>query len=207
MTFALWLTLLGACVLISLTPGAGAVNVMTNTMTLGLRRASWGIAGQQLALVAHIAIVAAGVGVLVAASPAAFRTITYLGGAYLVYLGVRQLLARGGAEHTGSESVVRDEPWWSIVNRGFWVNFTNPKAIVFFLAFLPQFVRPERALLPQYLVVTGTVVTVDVLVMGLVFGLGARALRGVVRSPRGRRRLSIVFGCLFIVLGIALIAL
>lgn len=83
MTFALWLTLLGACSLISLTPGAGAISVMTNTLTLGLRRSIWGIAGQQIALVAHIAIVAAGLGVLVASSPVAFTVITYAGAAYL----------------------------------------------------------------------------------------------------------------------------
>lgn len=203
MTFALWLTLLGACSLISLTPGAGAISVMTNTLTLGLRRSIWGIAGQQIALVAHIAIVAAGLGVLVASSPVAFTVITYAGAAYLIYLGIRQLLSRAPG-HTGSESVTRDEPWWSILNRGFWVNFTNPKAIIFFLAFLPQFIRTDRPILPQYLIVTATVLVVDVLVMSVVFGAGARGFRNLVRSPSGQRRMSITFGCLFIALGISL---
>ena len=206
MTFALWLTLLGACALISLTPGAGAVSVMTNTVALGLRRAIWGIAGQQLALVVHIAIVAGGLGVLIAHSPAAFTAITYAGAAYLVYLGARQLLTRP-PESTGSAAAVRDEPWWSIANRGFWVNLTNPKAIIFFLAFLPQFIRTDRPILPQYLIVSGTVVVVDVLVMSLVFGVGARSFRRLVQSPAGQRRMSMVFGSLFITLGIALVVL
>lgn len=206
MTLALWLTLLGACAVISLTPGAGAVSVMTNTVTLGLRRALWGIAGQQIALIVHILVVAAGIGVLVASSEVAFRVITYIGAAYLIYLGIRQLLSRPEPGE-GSTAVVRHEAARSIFARGFWVNLTNPKAVIFFLAFLPQFIRPERPLVPQYLIVIATVVVVDTIVMGLVFGAGARGFRRFVRDERGQRRMSIVFGTLFILLGIALVLL
>ena len=66
---------------------------MTNSITAGWRRSIWGVAGQQVALVLHLAVVAAGLGVLVARSPIAFSLIRYAGAAYLVYLGVRQLRA------------------------------------------------------------------------------------------------------------------
>ena len=73
--FSLWATLLGASMLISFTPGAGAINTMSNALNSGFRRALWGVLGQQAALIVHLAIVAAGLGVLVASSPVAFSVI------------------------------------------------------------------------------------------------------------------------------------
>ena len=87
---SLWLALAGAGVLISFTPGAGAINTMSNSLNSGFRRSIWGILGQQAALIVHVVIVALGVGVLVASSPVAFNVIRYAGAAYLVYLGIQQ---------------------------------------------------------------------------------------------------------------------
>ena len=164
MQLSLWLALAGAGVLVSFTPGAGAINTMSNSLTSGFRRSIWGILGQQAALVIHVMIVALGVGVLVASSPVAFNAIRYAGAAYLVYLGVRQFLTKPQLDQEQAESL-RNEPAWSMFRRGLWVNLLNPKAIVFFLAFMPQFIRPEQPLLPQYLVLTATVVVIDILVM------------------------------------------
>ena len=94
MSWSLWLTLVATGALISFTPGAGAVNTMANSLGSGWTRSIWGILGQQVALLAHIAVVAAGVGVLVAGSPVLFNLIRYAGAAYLVYLGIRQWRSR-----------------------------------------------------------------------------------------------------------------
>ena len=75
MTLSLWLSLLGASTLISFTPGAGAINTMTNSLNSGFRRSMWGILGQQAALLVHVVIVAAGVGLLVSRSPVFFTAI------------------------------------------------------------------------------------------------------------------------------------
>ncbi len=204
MPFALWLTLLVACLIISLTPGAGAINTMGNSLAYGLRRSIWGILGQQAALVVHIVVVAAGVGVLVASSPVLFETIRYAGAAYLVYLGIRQLLPpRKGARSDPDAAAAATAPTtpesrWSMFRRGLWVNLLNPKAIVFFLAFLPQFIRLDQPLGPQYLTVTITVIVVDIVVMWGVFAVAAHGMRRLTRSPRGRRILDSVFGALFI---------
>ncbi len=266
-SFSLWITLLAACFVISFTPGAGAINTMGNALSHGFRRSIWGILGQQAALIVHIAIVALGVGVLVASSPIAFNVIRYAGAAYLVYLGVRQLLRRpaavaepvAAAESASSEAsgaaeaseasgasgapgapgasgdsrssdarrasdqrepsaAVEVAPdattapsppeWrWSMFRRGLWVNLLNPKAIVFFLAFLPQFIRPSLPLLPQYLVVAATVVVVDVIVMWGFFAFAAHGMRRFTRSARGQRIVDAVFGLLFIAVGILLVFL
>ncbi len=204
MQFSLWLALLGATLVISFTPGAGAINTMSNSLNAGFRRSIWGILGQQAALVIHIVIVALGVGVLVASSPIAFNVIRYAGAAYLIYLGVRQFIAKPSTDESSIE-LRRNEPAWSMFRRGFWVNLLNPKAIVFFLAFLPQFIRLDQPLLPQYMVAAVTVMVVDVLVMWFFFAGAARSFQRFTRDARGQRVLNRVFGSLFVAVG-ALVA-
>ena len=203
MQFSLWLALAGAGVLISFTPGAGAINTMSNSLNAGFRRSMWGILGQQAALVIHVVIVALGVGVLVASSPIAFNVIRYSGAAYLVYLGVRQFLAKPDLEQE-KVAGLRNEPAWSIFRRGFWVNLLNPKAIIFFLAFMPQFIRPEQPLLAQYAVLTATIVAIDILVMWFFFAAAARSFERFTHSARGQLVLNRSFGALFVAVGILL---
>ncbi|TFB17967.1 lysine transporter LysE [Microbacterium sp. 3H14] len=201
MSLAVWFSLLTASVVISLTPGAGAINTMSNAMSQGWRRSIWGIIGQQIALVVHVAIVAAGVGLLVSRSELLFNAIRYAGAAYLVFLGVRLLLARPAAVNVDVDAptpIDLRESHWSMIRRGFWVNLLNPKAIVFFLAFIPQFVRLDEPPLPQYLTLIATVVVVDVIVMWGFFAAAARPFRRLTASARGQRVLNVVFGTLFI---------
>lgn len=203
MQFSLWLALAGAGALISFTPGAGAINTMSNSLNAGFRRSIWGILGQQAALVVHVVIVALGVGVLVASSPVAFNVIRYSGAAYLIYLGIRQFLSKPVVQE-GQTAALRDEPVWSIFRRGFWVNLLNPKAIVFFLAFTPQFIRPDQPLFTQYAVLTATIVAIDILVMWFFFAAAARSFQRFTQTPRGQLVLSKVFGVLFVGVGIFL---
>lgn len=80
--------------------------------------------------------------------------------------------------------------------RGFLVNASNPKALVFFLAVMPQFVVPTAPLLPQYLAIGATMVVVDLVVMGLYTGLAVRLLTWL-RTPRQQTALNRVFSGLF----------
>ncbi|WP_026553488.1 LysE family transporter [Arthrobacter sp. H20] len=202
MTFSVWLALLGAQALISFSPGAGAVNTMSNSLTVGFRRSMWGILGQQVALLVHIAVVAAGVGLLVASSPVAFNVIRFGGAAYLVYLGIRKLLQTPDQEEQAA--VRRVEGAFSLFRRGLWVNLLNPKAIVFFLAFIPQFITPSAPLLGQYGVLAGTVVAIDVLVMWFFYAAAAKSFRRYTQNPRGQMVVNRVFGLLFVAVGILL---
>ena len=198
MSLTVWLSLLTASVVISFTPGAGAINTMSNALNEGWRRAVWGVIGQQLALIVHVVIVAAGVGLLVARSPLLFDVVRYAGAAYLVFLGIRMLLTKPTAVDAIDTHVRLPESRWSMVRRGFWVNLLNPKAIVFFLAFIPQFIRLDQPPLPQYLILIGTVIVVDVLVMWFFFAAAAKPFRRFTRTPRGQRTLNAIFGVLFL---------
>ena len=207
-SLAVWFSLLTATVVISFTPGAGAINTMSNSMNQGWRRSIWGIIGQQIALIVHVAIVAAGVGLLVSRSPVLFNGIRYAGAAYLVYLGIRMILTRPVPVDDGAPApLVPRESHWSMIRRGFWVNLLNPKAIVFFLAFIPQFVRLDQPPLPQYLTLIATVIVVDVLVMWGFFAAAARPFRRLTRTVRGQRILNTVFGILFIAVAALLLLL
>ncbi|WP_345185530.1 LysE family transporter [Microbacterium panaciterrae] len=205
MTATVWLSLVVACLVISLTPGAGAINTMTNSLNEGWRRSIWGIVGQQLALVVHVAIVAAGVGLLVARVPWLFETIRYLGAAYLVFLGVRLIVARVPVAVTEGDDLRPAEGRWPMLRRGFWVNLLNPKAIVFFLAFVPQFIRLDLDPWPQYLLLISTVIVIDVIVMWFVFAATARTFRRLTASRSGQRNLNLVFGALFIAVAVLLL--
>lgn len=195
---AIWLSLLAATVVICITPGAGAINTMSNSLAVGWRRSIWGVLGQELALLAHIVIVAAGVGVLVANTPALFNVIRYVGAAYLVYLGVRLIFTKPQAPAADSEGARRANTRSAMLRRGFWVNLLNPKAIVFFLAFIPQFIDVDAPILPQYLILIATAVGVDVIVMWGFFAVAARPFRRYTATARGQRVLNSVFGALFV---------
>ncbi|WP_315913903.1 LysE family transporter [Arthrobacter sp. lap29] len=203
MQFSLWLALVGAGAMISLTPGAGAINTMSNALTSGFRRSFWGILGQQVALVIHVIVVAAGVGIIVSSSPFLFLLIRYVGAAYLVYLGIRKLLAKAETADAG-DAPAAVEHGFSMFRRGLWVNLLNPKAIVFFLAFMPQFIRPSEPLLAQYVILTATVVVIDIIVMWFVFAAGAKQLKHLTTSERGQLILNRIFGILFIGVGVTL---
>lgn len=196
MELDVWLAYFAACWVISLTPGAGAIASMTSGLSYGFRRGYWNALGLQLALALQIGIVAAGVGALLATSELAFGLIKWLGVAYLAYLGWRQWRAPVG--HPAAERAARPlgRPL-TLVLRGFLVNASNPKAIVFILAVLPQFLDPGRRLLPQYLLMAATMIGVDLVVMAGYTGLAARVLH-LLRQPHQQRLLNRSFAGMFV---------
>lgn len=204
MALSLWISLLGACVVISFTPGAGAINTMSNSMRQGWRTSIWGILGQQIALLIHVLIVAAGVGLLVSNSPLLFAIIRYAGAAYLVYLGIRMLLSKPDVASDGKSTGHRLTRW-AMISRGILVNLLNPKAIVFFLAFTPQFIRTDQPLPGQYAIFIGTVIAVDILVMFFFFAGTARTFQRFTASYRGAKLLNLLFGVLFILVAALLL--
>ncbi|MDR0279765.1 MAG: LysE family transporter [Paucimonas sp.] len=196
MSLETWLAFFAACWVISLSPGAGAIASMSCGLQYGFWRGYWNALGLQLGLILQIAIIAAGVGAVLAASATAFQVIKWFGVAYLVYLAVKQW--RALPADLSDDSAVRPigKPL-SLVFRGFLVNVSNPKALVFMLAVLPQFINPHEALLPQYLAITVTMISVDLLVMAGYTGLASKVLR-LLRTPKQQRRMNRTFAGLFI---------
>ncbi|QXH56788.1 LysE family transporter [Pseudomonas maumuensis] len=196
MSMETWLAFFAACWVISLSPGAGAIASMSSGLQYGFWRGYWNALGLQLGLIVQIAVIAAGVGAILAASATAFQVIKWFGVAYLVYLAYKQWQALPMDMSDGSGVRPIGKPL-SLVFRGFLVNVSNPKALVFMLAVLPQFINPHEALLPQYVAITVTMISVDLLVMAGYTGLASRVLR-LLRTPKQQKRLNRTFAGLFI---------
>ncbi len=194
MSYQVWLAYMLACWVISISPGAGAIASMSSGLNYGFRRGYWNALGLQLALLVQIGIVAAGVGVLFATTPWAFLVVKWFGVLYLLYLAYLQWKAP-----TQSIKIQQEQPDKSIVKlvlHGFLVNMSNPKAIVFLLAVLPQFLDLSKPQWIQYLIMAATMITIDLIVMAGYTGLAAKVLR-LLKSPKQQKYMNRTFAVLF----------
>lgn len=205
MQWDLWLAFVGASIAISVSPGAGAIQSMATGLRHGLRRGGWNIAGLQIGLMMQLAVVAVGLGAAVAKSAVAFTAIKWVGVGYLVYLAVRQWRTTVGDLTEQVDADINGDRGgrFALLVGGLLVNLTNPKGVVFLLAVLPQFVAPERPLLPQYLTIAVTMLVVDVLVMAAYTGLASRLL-GWLRTQRQQTILNRTMSALFAVAAVVL---
>ncbi len=183
-----------ACWVISISPGAGAIASMSSGLNYGFKRGYWNAIGLQLALIVQIGIVAAGAGVLLATSPWAFLAIKWFGVCYLLYLAYLQWKAPVQTIEIAVDVKQKSIP--KLVMYGFLVNMSNPKAIVFLLAVLPQFLDLSQPQWPQYLIMGITMITIDLIVMAGYTGLAAKVLR-LLKSPKQQKYLNRTFAVLF----------
>jgi homoserine/homoserine lactone efflux protein len=199
MSLAIWLGFLLAAILIAVTPGPGAVLSMSSALRHGYRSALAAILGLQLAILLHLAIVAIGFGALLAASEAAFSIVKLVGAAYLIWLGVQKWRAPPRPIDADSVPVRRS----GLLMQGLLVNLTNPKAIIFIGALVPQFIEPARPQLTQYLLIALTLCVTDVIVMSA-YALAARQMGRWFNDPEALRLQNRLFGGLFAAAGSAL---
>ncbi|AVE06108.1 LysE family transporter [Pseudomonas sp. R11F] len=191
-----WLAFFLASWIISLSPGAGAIASMSSGLQYGFLRGYWNALGLQIGLAMQIAVVAGGLGAILAASSTAFYAIKWFGVAYLVYLAIKQwrALPMDMTDDAAGRPIGRPV---AMMFRGFLVNASNPKALVFMLAVLPQFVNPQAPLLIQYLILGATMISVDMIVMAGYTGLASKVLR-LLRTPKQQKRMNRTFAGLFV---------
>lgn len=195
---------LGAALLVTLSPGPDNLMVLS----LGASRGRWlGMAfgvGCALGCLSHTLLAAVGVSALIAASPTAFTVLKVLGGLYLVRMGWQALRSRGGtqvgATHTPPETAV--QLFW----RGVVANAINPKVVMFFLAFLPQFVNSARGDAPWQIVQLGVTFTAQAALIFATLGWFAGHI-GAWLNRNGKTGvwLDRAAGAIFIGLGLKLI--
>ena len=195
MSFQVWLAFMLACWVISVSPGAGAIASMSSGLNYGFRRGYWNAIGLQLALLVQIGIVAAGVGVLFATTPWAFLVVKWFGVGYLLYLAYLQWKAPvQSIEIEAEQQEVKSIP--KLIAYGFLVNMSNPKAIVFLLAVLPQFLDLSQSQWIQYVVMAVTMISIDLIVMAGYTGLAAKVLK-LLKSPTQQKYMNRTFAVLF----------
>lgn len=197
MTFEWWFAYLITSVIVSLSPGAGAINSMTTSVNHGYRGAIAAIAGLQTGLMMLIILVGVGLGTLLSQSVLAFEILKWAGAAYLICLGIRQWRAAGTIElNTQAATLSRKK----LYQNGVLVNISNPKSIVFLAALFPQFIMPHQPQLMQYLILGITTVAADIIVM-TGYAVLARQIAVFIKSPAQTRAMNKVFGSLFMLVG------
>ncbi len=177
MTLATLLLFALASAVTIITPGPTVLLAMSNGSRHGVRAACWGMGGAVLADLVLIGAVALGLGVVLAASEIAFQVVKWVGAAYLAWLGWK-LLRSDAALTAPSERPGDSRPAGLALGlRSFVVALTNPKALLFMSAFLPQFINPAAPLPAQYAILAGVMALMNVATMLAYATLGAQMVR------------------------------
>lgn len=196
-----WIAFLVASILFIQVPGPSLLFMLGRALTVSLRDALISVVGNGLGITVQVLLVAVGLGAVVAASSTAYTAVKVVGAAYVIYLGVQAIRHRGDARRALLRGDPEPERSGRALGTGFVVGLTNPKTIVFFVAFLPQFTADSAPAGPQ------------LAVLGLVFGamciasdsiwatLAGKARQWFAREPARLDRLGAAGGVMMIGLG------
>lgn len=192
-----------ASVLLAFAPGPDNIFVLTQSALQGKLSGLMVVFGLCTGLLVHTGAVAFGVAVIFQASALAFTLLKFIGGGYLLYLAWHAF--RASPEkinmHGGQEKAVG-----ILYRRGIIMNLTNPKVSIFFLAFLPQFVDPQRGPISLQMVALGVIfIFATILVFGTIALIGGALGDWLNRSERAQRAMNRVAGAVFIGLALKLV--
>ena len=196
--FAAWLLII--------TPGPDTALIVARSTQMGFKGGAVACAGVAAGILVHVTAAAVGLSALIAASATAFALVKFLGAAYLVYIGVRMILARR-KENTDAVLALKTAPiaFGKVFRQGFITNALNPKVALFFLAFLPQFIDSEAPSKALAFVFLGLVFNINGTIwIVLVAYLTARATTMMRGAKRFQRWLDCTIGALFIAFGVKL---
>lgn len=192
-----------AAVLLTLMPGPDILFVITQSITRGRRAGIVFAAGLCTGLIAHVTAVSLGVSVLLMSSPVAFTILKFAGAAYLLYLGVKAFLARHenhfDLNTTGAAS-------GKLYRKGILMNMLNPKVILFFLAFFPQFIdKGIENPIPQMLLLGAIFMVQAFLIFSTVAFLADRLARRLMQNPHIALGVNIAEALIYCAIGISIL--
>ncbi|MBI3885163.1 MAG: LysE family translocator [Opitutae bacterium] len=196
------LVFIGAGLLLNLAPGPDVLYVVGRSLSQGRAAGFVSALGIGAGCLFHVVAAACGLSALMLALPMAYDVVRYAGAAYLVWLGVRALLSKGGA--MAVQAMART-PLWTIFRQGALTNVLNPKVAIFFLAFLPQFADPAHGPLAPRLLGLGLIFDFNGTLVSLGYALVASRLGDWLKSRYDLSTwLNRATGGLFIALGLRL---
>lgn len=197
-----WLLFIPACLALNLTPGPDIFFVLSQAFSERRYAGLWAALGLGISYLGHTLLAVVGLSALIMQSASAFMVIKYLGAAYLLYLGWSSLRSASTValpQAQSSGSIAR------IFYRGLMVGLLNPKVALFFLAFLPQFIRQDSGSVPLQLLTLGLVFTLTATLCNGAYGLLGQRLK---RMLQGQQRASVMMnrlsGTIMMALGIRL---
>ena len=199
MAIELWFAFVAASALLLIIPGPTILTVISYSMAHGRRANVPLVAAVALGDSTALAVSLLGLGALLATSAFWFTVVKWAGGLYLLYLGVK--LLRAGILATELAAPAVPGPRWKLFANTYLVTALNPKGIVFFVAFLPQFINPGAGVAQQLWVLAVTFVAMATLNATL-YAVFAGSARKVLSSPRALRRFNLAGGSLLSVAGV-----
>jgi threonine/homoserine/homoserine lactone efflux protein len=199
MDFGTWLVYLVAAIGLSLSPGPNGLLALTHGALHGQHKALYTIFGGAVGFVAVIALSMFGIGALLKTSLMWLVLMKWVGGAYLVWLGVQ--VWRSAPIGVDLGGAARPRCGWSLFRQGALSALTNPKGLLFFAAFLPQFIDPTRSLLLQFAIMAGTFAAIEIATEAFIAGM-AHCISPWLK--RVGRRFNQACGGVFVAIGIAL---
>ena len=192
-----------AAVTLLVIPGPAVLYIVTRSVDQGRAAGLASVCGVHVGTLVHVAAAALGLSALLVSSATAYDTVRWLGAAYLVWLGVRRLLAREEDLPSQAGPDTRRPGLRRIFAQGVVVNVLNPKTALFFLAFLPQFVDTSRGSMPFQVVVLGVAFVLLGLLSDGAYAMAASTGAGWLRRRPGVARASrLVSGGVLISLGV-----
>jgi threonine/homoserine/homoserine lactone efflux protein len=199
-TISTLLMFVAATLALLVVPGPAVVYIVTRTVAQGRTAGLVSVLGIHVGSIVYVVLTSLGLSALLLASSTAFQIVKWLGVAYLVWLGVQKLWLQRTDDGSVAEPPRMSN--WRIFGQGVLVNILNPKTLVFFVAFLPQFVDPARGSVAWQLLFFG----IGFIVLGILsdgtYALLASVLAGRLRrTPTARRRLDLSSGLVYLALG------
>ncbi|MEH6546436.1 MAG: LysE family translocator [Sneathiella sp.] len=184
MSLEIWLVYFFATMALCVTPGPNSLLVLTHGASHGLKKSLFTSMGGAAGFTLVIGVCMAGLGAVLAASTLAFDIVKWIGAGYLIYLGIitwrsPPLKAQFRATPTKAKGRI-------LFAQGFMAAASNPKVIIFFAAFLPQFVDPERSQFIQFLFLAATFVSTEFVVEILLAGSASKLAPWLAKSNVGR---------------------
>ena len=200
MDIQVWVAFVAASVVLLMIPGPTIVLVLTYALTQGRRVAVASAAGVATGDLIAMTASLLGLGAVVLASATLFTALKWVGAAYLVWMGVGMIRAAGG-QTLGRLSDVPDLTPRRVFGNAMIVTALNPKSIVFFIAFVPQFLMVDRPLAPQFAVLIATFVTLAA-VNALTYALLADGMRATIRRSAVLAWMTRAGGAVLIAMGL-----
>ena len=199
MAWDTWLIYLLAVIGLSLAPGPNGLLALTHGALYGHKKALYTVGGGVIGFIIIIALSMYGIGALLQASSDALVVLKWLGGGYLIWLGIQ--LWRTPGPHLAANENEPEKRGAALFRLGLLAALSNPKVLLFFGAFLPQFIDPAHDLLPQFFVMAMTFAVVEFLVEYLLVRI-AHNIRPLIE--RSGKRFNRLCGSMFVLIGTAL---
>lgn len=199
-----WVVFLGAALAINLSPGPDLLYAISRTISQGTKIGLASAAGLWTGASVHVLAVAFGISTILLTSAKVFAAIKYAGAVYLLYLGLQAIRSRGSSFDVPQKKEPAITPMQAY-RQGILVDILNPKVAIFFMAFLPQFVRPDHGDPATQLILLGSLVILIAIPVEIFFVLAASRTTCFFRqNPKTSVILDRILGTVLVALGVRL---